>query len=130
MEDTLELTGWAIFYYIAVQMERVLGGFESLLLLAIMRLGDEAYGVTIRRELLNAAQKDVTVGAIYTSLSRLEQKGLVESWLGDATATRGGRAKRFYHLTASGADALNDTRRAFERLLEGLGPLPRRRRHA
>ena len=99
---------------------RVLGGFESLVLLAIVRLGDRAYGVTIRQELLERANKDIAVGAIYTSLERLEQKGFVESWLGEPTAERGGRAKRFYRVTANGLSAFNDTQRAIHGLLDGL----------
>lgn len=111
-------------YYNAVNMEsksnRVLGGFESLLMMAILRLGDGAYGVTIRQELLERARKDIAIGAIYTSLNRLEQKGFVESWLGDPTTERGGRAKRFYRLTAAGLNALNDTQRAMQSMLDGL----------
>jgi len=99
---------------------RLLGGFESLLLLAILRLGERAYGVTIRQELLDQADKDVAIGAIYTGLDRLEQKGFVESWLGEPTAERGGRAKRFYRVTATGLSAFNDTQRAIQGLLEGL----------
>jgi len=111
-------------YYNEVHMEsksnRVLGGFESLLMLAILRLGEGAYGVTIRQELLERARKDIAIGAIYTSLNRLEQKGFVESWLGDPTTERGGRAKRFYRLTATGLNALNDTQRAMQSMLDGL----------
>ena len=99
---------------------QLLGGFESLLLLAILRLGERAYGVTIRQELLDQADKDVAVGAIYTGLDRLEQKGFVESWLGEPTAERGGRAKRFYRVTASGLRAFNDTQHAIQDMLSGL----------
>src|SRR5262245_24694786 len=99
---------------------RLLGGFESLLLLAILRLGERAYGVPIRQELLDQADKDVAIGAIYTGLDRLEQKGFVESWLGEPTAERGGRAKRFYRVTANGLSAFNDTQRAIQGLLDGL----------
>jgi PadR family transcriptional regulator len=110
------------FTYIAVEMrnDRLLGGFESLLLLSILRLGEQAYGVTIRQQLLERAQKDVAVGAIYTGLDRLEQKGFVESWLGEPTAERGGRAKRFYRVTASGLRAFNDTQYAIQDMLNGL----------
>jgi DNA-binding PadR family transcriptional regulator len=110
------------FAYIAVEMKnsRILGGFESLLLLATLRLGEKAYGVTIRQELLERAQKDVAVGAIYTGLDRLEQKGFVESWIGEPTAERGGRAKRFYRVTASGLKAFNDTQHAIQDMLSGL----------
>jgi len=110
------------FAYIAGEMNnsRLLGGFESLLLLAIVRLGEQAYGVTIRQEFLERTQKDVAVGAIYTGLDRLEQKGFVESWLGEPTAERGGRAKRFYRVTASGLRAFNDTQHAIQDMLSGL----------
>src|ERR1051326_7188107 len=91
---------------------RLLGGFESLLLLAILRLGDQAYGVTIRRELLDRAKKNVAVGAIYTGLDRLEQKGFVKSWTGEPTAERGGKAKKFHRVTAPGKRALNEIHRA------------------
>ena len=105
--------------YNAVLM-KLLGAFETLLLLAILRLDDRAYGVTIRRELLDHAGKDVAVGAIYTGLDRLEQKGFVKSWLGDPTAERGGKAKKFYRLTAQGRRALSQTHRAIERMSRGL----------
>jgi PadR family transcriptional regulator len=103
-----------------MRSHRLLGGFESVLLLAILRLGDDAYGVTIRRELRERAHKDVAVGAIYTGLDRLERKGFVESWLGEPTAERGGRAKRFYRVTAAGLRAWRDTQGAVARLLDGL----------
>lgn len=99
---------------------RLLGGFEHLLLLAVLRLGDRAYGVTIRQELLDRAQTDFAVGAIYTGLSRLERKGFVESWLGEPTAERGGRAKRFYRVSASGVAVLNETQRAVQSMLDGV----------
>ena len=99
---------------------RLLGGFESLLLLSVLRLGERAYGVTIRQELIEKAGKDVAVGAIYTGLDRLAKKGLVESWRGEPTAERGGRAKRFYRVTAAGVQALNHKQRAMKGLLNGL----------
>ena len=99
---------------------RMLGGFETLLLLAIIRLDERAYGVTIRRELLQRTGKDIAVGAIYTGLGRLERKGLVESWQGEPTAERGGRAKRFYRVTANGFEVFHHKRNAMEGLLNGL----------
>lgn len=111
-----------VLYYTAVVMktERLLGGFETLLLLAVMRLDGAAYGVTVREELRAQAGKDVAVGAIYTGLARLEQRGLVESWAGDPTPERGGRAKRLYRATASGIRAIKDTQSAFRKLSSGL----------
>ena len=100
--------------------KRLPGGFETLLMLAVLRLGENAYGVTIREELLDKAGKDVAVGAIYTGLERLARKGYVQSRLGDPTPERGGRAKRFYRLTAAGSNVLIDTQRAMRRLSSGL----------
>jgi PadR family transcriptional regulator, regulatory protein PadR len=99
---------------------RLLGGFEHLLLLAVLRLGEQAYGVTIQHELMERAGIDFAVGAIYTALNRLERKGFVESWLGEPTAERGGRAKRFYRVTAEGVGILNETQRAVQGMLGGL----------
>jgi len=109
-------------YYTAVVMDgkRLLGGFETLLLLVILRLGDRAYGVAIRKELLDQAGKDIAIGAIYTGLDRLQQKGFVESWSGEPTPERGGRAKKFYRVTAPGRQALNEMQRAVQRLSDGL----------
>ena len=118
----LAIDGSIHLYYSAVLMigGRLLGGFESLLLLSILRLADRAYGVAIRQELIERAGKDVAVGAIYTGLDRLAKKGLVESWRGEPTAERGGRAKRFYRVTAAGLDALNHKQRSMQGLLDGL----------
>jgi PadR family transcriptional regulator, regulatory protein PadR len=100
--------------------DRLLGGFEHLLLLAILRLEDDAYGATIRRELIQCAHKDVAVGAIYTGLDRLEEKGFVESWMGEPTAKRGGRGKRLYRVTSGGRRALAEMDRAVRQLSAGL----------
>ena len=88
-----------------------LGEFEQAVLLAINRLGPNgAYGVPIRRDLSERLGRDVSVGAIYTTLERLEGKGFVFSWTGGATAERGGRAKRFYRIEAPGLRALEAAR--------------------
>jgi PadR family transcriptional regulator, regulatory protein PadR len=100
--------------------ERLLGRFETLLLLAVIRLDDRAYGVTVQEELKREAGRDVAVGAIYTGLDRLEQKGFVESWSGDPTPERGGRAKRFYRVTARGIRAIKETQKAIRKLSSGL----------
>ena len=83
-----------------------LGRFEHFLLLAVMRLGDDAYGMTIRRQLADHTGRDIAVGAIYTALARLERRGLVQSWLGEPTPERGGKAKRYYRVLAAGKKAL------------------------
>lgn len=84
-----------------------LGEFEELILLAILSLGINAYGVTIA-DALEEAGKSVSTGALYTALSRLEEKGFIRSWMGEATAERGGRAKKYFALEALGEQALRD----------------------
>lgn len=97
-----------------------LGEFEQLILLAILRLGDDAYGVTIRAELADRAGRSVAPGAMYTTLERLETKGLITSRMSDPTPQRGGRAKRLVTVTAAGVEALTRALQAYERLLDGL----------
>jgi PadR family transcriptional regulator PadR len=97
-----------------------LGEFEQLILLAILRLNDRAYGVTIRAEISERAGRTVAPGALYTALDRLEDKGLVRSRTGEPSAQRGGRAKRFFTVSPSGAEALARAQRAFQQMLEGL----------
>ena len=101
-------------------MPTSLGEFEQIVLLAILRLGDQAYGVTIREEILRCTRRDVSPGALYTCLGRMEDKGLVRSRTGDPTPERGGRAKRFLTVTKPGRTALTDAQRAYQKLLVGL----------
>lgn len=110
-------------YYNLVDMSRTsnLGEFEHVVLLAILRLRRlGAYGVSIRAEIAERTQRNPAPGAIYTTLDRLEDKGLVASSMGEATPERGGRAKRYYRVTAQGMAALARAHRAFERMTEGL----------
>lgn len=97
-----------------------LGEFEQIALLAILRLKDEAYGVSIRAEIARRAGRDIAPGALYTTLERLETKGLLKSRVGDPTPERGGRAKRYYVLSGAGVKAIARAERAFRRLLDGL----------
>ena len=97
-----------------------LGEFEQLILLAILRLRDDAYGVTIRAELADRTGRNVAPGALYTTLERLETKGLITSRMSDPTPQRGGRAKRHVTVTAAGMEALTRALKAHERLLDGL----------
>lgn len=83
-----------------------LGRFEHLLILAVTRLGENAYGMTIRQELAAHTGREIAVGAIYTALARLEVRGFVRSKLGDPTPERGGRAKRFYRVLPAGTKAV------------------------
>lgn len=105
-----------------------LGEFEQSLLLAIAHIGAKAYGVTIRQEIESRTGRDVAVGAIYTSLQRLEAKGYVKSTLGDPTPERGGRSKRYFTLRAAGAAALRQSRERLARMWEGLDADLRRTR--
>ena len=83
----------------------MLGEFEYLVLSAAARLGEMAYGTTIRKELEHGVGRPCSIGALYTTLDRLERKGMVKTWMGDATAQRGGRAKRLVRVTAEGVVA-------------------------
>ena len=89
----------------------VMGEFERIVLLSLIRLKDQAYGVAIRQHLTDVLGRDISIGAVYTTLQRLEEKGYVSSFLGEPTAARGGRAKRFFRIDAPGADALTRTER-------------------
>jgi DNA-binding PadR family transcriptional regulator len=97
-----------------------LGEFEQVVLLAILRLGDQAYGLSIRREIAACAERAPAPGAVYTTLDRLEDKGLVSSRYDDATPERGGRAKRYFTVTAQGVRAVTRAQRTFQRLMRGV----------
>ena len=96
------------------------GAFEEVVLLAVARLDDEGYGVTILREIEERTSRRPALGAIYATLKRLETRKWITSYQGEATAVRGGRARRHYKLTAAGTRALESTRRMFDRLWDGL----------
>ncbi len=97
-----------------------LGEFEQVVLLAVMRLGPDAYGVTIRREIESCTGRSVSLGAIYPTLHRLERKGLVTSQTGEPTAARGGRAKRHFSLEPRGVAALRQSRDVLDALWRGF----------
>jgi PadR family transcriptional regulator PadR len=103
-------------------MAQGLGEFEQLVLLALLRLGDEAYGVAIRDEIESETGRDVTLGAVYTTLLRLEAKRLVASRLGDPTPQRGGRRKKFYRPLAAGRRELATSLQALRSMTRGLTP--------
>jgi DNA-binding PadR family transcriptional regulator len=104
-----------------------LGELELMVLLAVVRLGDDAYGVPISKELRSLAGREVALGSIYAALDRLENKGSVTSLLGDPTPERGGRAKRYFRVTPAGLRALRSTRAALTRLWSGIPVLEGRR---
>ncbi len=94
--------------------------FELMLLLAVLRIGDEAYGVPIAREIEAFGERTVMLGAVYAGLERLEANGLVSSTVGSPTPERGGRAKRYFRVTPGGLKAVQRARRAFTRLWSGV----------
>ena len=107
-----------------VLMEAVLdhlGEFEQLVLLALLRLGENAYGVTVRHEIEKRTGRDVALGAIYKTLARLEEKRYISSTIGDPTPERGGRRKKFYAVEPLGVKALNYSFTALKRMSHGLG---------
>jgi len=104
--------------------DRSLGEFEQIVLLAVLRLGDEAYGVTILQEIAARTGRNPSPGALYTTLHRMEDKGLVTFRDGEPTAERGGRAKRFVQVTREGRSSLASAQAAYRSLMEGLELLP------
>src|SRR5947208_2560574 len=103
--------------------QRDIGNFELMVMLALIRLGENAYGVPISQEIEKRSGREVAIGSVYAALERLEAKGLVSSELGEATAERGGRAKRYFHITGKGLKELRETQRALMKLWQGLPEL-------
>ena len=106
-------------------MLRLLTDFELMILLATLRVSDDAYGVQIAREIERTGRRRVLLGAVYTALDRLERNGLVTSAVGDPTPERGGRAKRFFRVTPRGVRAVKETQQALVALwtdVPQLGP--------
>lgn len=97
-----------------------LSEFELILLLTILRLDDDAYGVPLSRELSQLRGKEVSVGSVYAALDRLELKGLITSSLGESSPERGGRAKRYFRVTEEGLLSVQETRRVLNKLWKAL----------
>ncbi len=101
-------------------MPRTLGDFETLLLLALVRLNERAYGATIHREIEARTSRSVAIGAVYTGLARLQRSGYVTAKIGKPTPERGGRRKKFYELRPDGAAALSNSVHAHRRMIDGI----------
>jgi DNA-binding PadR family transcriptional regulator len=99
----------------------LLGSLEQIVLLALVQLGDDAYGMTVRREIESRTGRNVSIGAIYATLERLEGKGYVSSFTGEPTAARGGRARRHFHIEGEGRRALRTSQDAIRKMSAGLG---------
>lgn len=104
-------------------MGKTPGEFEQLILYAIVALGDEAYGASIRREIVHRTQREVSAGAVYTVLERLEQSSLVSSRIGEPTTERGGRRRKHYEIRPDGARLLIESRERMRRMGRGLGDI-------
>ena len=100
-----------------------LSNFELMVMLAIIRIGDDAYGVSISNEIEEATGSEVLLGSVYYALGRLEEKGLLRSALGEATPERGGRAKRHFRATSKGLQVVRDTQKSLVKLWRGLPQL-------
>jgi DNA-binding PadR family transcriptional regulator len=99
----------------------LLGSLEHIVLLALIRLKANAYGMAVRREIEERTGRDVSIGAVYTTLARLQAKGYVRSLVGEPTAERGGRAKRLFRIEADGERALRGSQEAIRKMTVGLG---------
>jgi len=97
-----------------------MGEFEQLVLLAVLRLGDEAYGMAVRQELEDRTGRDVSYGAVYTTLDRLAKKGFVQHELGDSTPERGGRARKYFRVEPAGRAALRESREVLDIMWDGV----------
>ncbi len=97
-----------------------LGEFEQLVMLALLRLKDEAYGMRVRREIQSRTERSVSIGSVYATLQRLERKGHVRSTISDPDPVPGGRARKFFSLTPDGGRALLQTQEALRRMTDGM----------
>jgi PadR family transcriptional regulator, regulatory protein PadR len=112
----------SVFSLYGVEVPRgdLLGSLEHIVLLAVARLSPDAYGMTVRQEIEKRTGRNISIGAVYATLARLESKGFVTSVVGEPTAARGGRAKRHFHVEAEGEQALAASQDAIRRMTAGL----------
>ena len=108
-----------LFYNVGVMMTTSVGEFELAVLMAVVRLRKESYGARVREDVSARAGRDYSVGAVYTTLQRLEGKGMLASWMTDPEPVRGGRAKRCFTVTPTGERAIDAARKATKRLWAG-----------
>jgi DNA-binding PadR family transcriptional regulator len=104
-------------------MKPTLGDLEQIVLLALLQLGDDAYGVAVQREIASRIGRDLSLGAIYSTLVRLEEKGLVSTRLGEPSPTRGGRRKKLYAVEPAGREAIRAAMTALRSMSRGLKPV-------
>src|SRR5690349_6217563 len=106
------------FFTILKEMDKIayLSNIEMMVILALLRLGDEGYGVPISRELEQTSGRSIAIASVYATLERLEKKGIVRSRLGEPTSARGGRAKKYFNVTGKGVRALRETQQSLRKL--------------
>jgi PadR family transcriptional regulator PadR len=116
------LTFSAYLFYIAKQMKRgeLLGSLEHIILLALARLDGSAHGMIVRREIEERTGRDISIGAVYATLERLEAKGYISSFTGEPTPERGGRAKRLFRFETAGKQALQVSEQTIRNMTAGL----------
>ena len=110
-----------LFYKLIVMSTSSLGTLELAALLAVVRLGEDAYGLAVRHDLAERTGRELSVGAVYTTLQRLEEKGLLRSHASAPLPVRGGRSRRHYALTGAGARAIRDAERHAKSIWAGVG---------
>lgn len=126
-KDSVDAAAYLIINCEHMAARGLLTDFELMILLAAMHGGDDAYAIQIAREIESTAGRPVQLGAVYAALNRLETRLLVESWTGEPTAERGGRAKRHFRVTPRGVQAVRSTQQALVSLWSGLSQLKERR---
>ena len=102
-------------------MTQPISDLEVLALAALLRLGEDAYGVSIKDDIAERTGRDVSIGSLYKALQRLEDRKLIEAWVGEPTAVRGGRAKKHFRVLPAGRDALEASLRSLQKMVDGLG---------
>ena len=122
LQSVCRLTFTSYLFYIAKQMKRgeLLGSLEHIILLALARLDEGAHGMIVRREIEKRTGRNISIGAVYATLERLEAKGYVTSFIGEPTAERGGRAKRLFCVEAAGNRALQISEQTIRSMKAGL----------
>ncbi|KPJ78702.1 MAG: hypothetical protein AMS19_11890 [Gemmatimonas sp. SG8_23] len=102
-------------------MTQSISDLEVLALAALLRLGEDAYGIAIRDDIAARTGRDVSIGSLYKALQRLEDRGLVDAWIGEPTSVRGGRAKKHFRVLPAGKEALEASLRSLQNMVDGLG---------
>ena len=102
-------------------MTQSISDLEVLALAALLRLGEDAYGIAIKDDIAARTGRDVSIGSLYKALQRLEDRGLVDAWIGEPTSVRGGRAKKHFRVLPAGREALEASLRSLQNMVDGLG---------